>query len=258
MKEHHLLKPKHKRKARTYARYRTVIPKGPLEVLEMDIKYVWVQQSRRYVYILTILDTFTRFVLHWRMGFTMKASDVKAAWEQVIVEHLQPADMLNKKVQIEIRNDNGPQFGAQTIQSFFRDNYLNQVFTHPYTPQENGHVESFHSILSNALGANAFWDVEVLNQRLTIFYEKYNNVRLHGAIANIPPRLFWEMWDKDLIERKEYKNKKVKFFSKIPYQQLSGNENLREVPCINQAALDEPVDLKSEVYGPESLQQPSV
>ena len=40
----------------------------------------------------------------------------------MIVEHLQPADMLNKRVQIEIRNDNGPQFGVQTIQSFFRAN----------------------------------------------------------------------------------------------------------------------------------------
>jgi transposase InsO family protein len=29
------------------------------------------------------------------------------------------------------------------IQEFFKENYLNQVFTHPYTPQENGHIESF-------------------------------------------------------------------------------------------------------------------
>ena len=28
------------------------------------------------------------------------------------------------------------------------ENKLNQVFTHPYKPPENAHIESFHSILS--------------------------------------------------------------------------------------------------------------
>jgi transposase InsO family protein len=37
---------------------------------------------------------------------------------------------------------------AKLIQEFFKENYLNQVFTHPYTPQENGHIESFHAILA--------------------------------------------------------------------------------------------------------------
>lgn len=258
MKEAQLLKPKHKRQAKTYAKYRIVTPTGPLEVIEMDIKYIWITQARRYAFVLTIIDTFTRAVLHWSAGFTMKSSDVKKAWQQVIVEHLQPADMLNKGIHIEIRNDNGPQFGSKVIQSFFKENYLNQVFTHPYTPQENGHVESFHSILSRSLGSDNFWSLELLNQRLTIFYEKYNNVRLHGAIANLPPRLFWEMWEKDLIIRKELNNKKVRFYPKIPYHQLSGNENLREVPCLNHSALDEPEDLPIKVNGPDSLKQPSV
>ena len=258
MKANHLLKPRHKRTPRTYARYRIVIPQGPLQVLEMDIKYVWIAKVRRHAYILTVMDTFTRFVLHWRMGFSMKSSDVKAAWEHIIIRHLQPADMLGKGIHVEIRNDNGPQFASKTIRAFFQQNYLNQVFTHPYTPQENGHVESFHSILSTALGGSAFWDARQLNERLTLFYEKYNNVRLHGAIANLPPALFWRLWDRHLVERKVYENKNVRFILKIPYQQLSGNGSLREVPCLNPTALNEPGDLAKEVNGPETLQQPSV
>nr|WP_057954624.1 DDE-type integrase/transposase/recombinase [Salinivirga cyanobacteriivorans] len=258
MKESQLLKTQHKRQPKTYARYQIVTPQAPLEVIEMDIKYIWITQARRYAFILTIIDTFTRAVLHWRVGFSMKSGDVKKAWEQVIINHLQPADILTKGVHVEIRNDNGPQFGSKIIQSFFKENYLNQVFTHPYTPQENGHVESFHNILSKSLGNNNFWDIGQLTQRLTIFYEKYNNVRLHGSIANLPPRLFWEMWDKGLIIRKEYKNRKVRFYSKIPYYQLSGNESLREVPCLNRAALDEPSDLHRKVNGPVTPKQPSV
>ena len=47
MKENDLLRAAKKRNERTYAKYRIVTPKGPLEVLEMDIKYVWVTQDRQ-------------------------------------------------------------------------------------------------------------------------------------------------------------------------------------------------------------------
>jgi putative transposase len=85
------------------------------------------------------------------MGYRMTSAQVKAAWEHVIIEHLQPADILSQEVHIELRNDNGPQFSAAAIRSFLADNHIGQVFTHPYTPQENGHVESFHFILKKAM-----------------------------------------------------------------------------------------------------------
>jgi transposase InsO family protein len=259
MKENHMLAKRHKAKGKNFAQYRIVIPQGPLEVIEMDIKYVWVVGTRSHAYILTILDTFTRFVLHWQAGFWMKSGQVKQAWEQVIANHLQPADMLNRGIHVEIRNDNGPQFGAKAIQGFFEKNHLNQVFTHPYTPQENGHIESFHSILSSALDNQVFWDLDQLLDRLTVFYEKYNNVRLHGSIANLTPALFWELWDKGLISRKvNEKSKRVTFKLLMPYQHLSGNGNLREVPCLNPEALDVLLDLPNEAIGPETLLQPSV
>jgi len=200
MEEADLLKEWHKRMDKTFVKYRIVTPDGPLELLEMDIKYVWVTKDRRHAYILTIIDTFTRFVLHRQVGFSMKARQVKQAWVAVIFNYLQPADLLRKQIHIEIRNDNGPQFGAKIIRKFFEENYLNQVFTHPYTPQENGHIESFHSILSKAIANQAFWDMEELVARLTTFYEKYNNVRLHGSIANLPPRVFWNLWQEGKIQ----------------------------------------------------------
>ncbi|MBK7483170.1 MAG: hypothetical protein IPI72_10600 [Flavobacteriales bacterium] len=46
-------------------------PERPLHVLEMDIKSKWITRDRRNGYILTILDTFTRQVLHWQAGLCM-------------------------------------------------------------------------------------------------------------------------------------------------------------------------------------------
>ena len=86
----------------------------------------------------------------------MKQQQIKQAWEFIIL-HFLTNGRLSKKTScnIEVRNDNGPQFIAKLIREFFAENHINQVFTHPYTPQENGHVESFHAILKSALGTTA-------------------------------------------------------------------------------------------------------
>jgi len=258
MNENGLLKERYQRREKPYAKYRIVIPEGPLEVLEMDIKLVWIVQDRRHAYILTVIDTFTRAVLYRSSGFTMKSAQVQKAWEYIILQYLQPADMLRKEIHIEVRNDNGPQFASIVIREFFEQNHLNQVFTHPYTPQENGHIESFHSILTQAIGTRVFWDLPELDTFLILFYEKYNNHRIHASIANLSPRLFWNLWEEGKISRTVLKNKKVKFKLLIPYQQLSGKMNLREVPCLNSSEFDPQKNLQNEVSGPEALQQPSV
>lgn len=252
MKKALLLKPRQKATDKRYVRYRIVTPQAPLQVLEMDIKQVWVTEHRRHAYILTILDTFTRAVLHWSVGYHMKKAQVKQAWEKVIIEHLQPADQLSKGVHVEIRNDNGPQFGAREIREFFQENYLHQVFTHPYTPQENGHIESFHSILKEALDKQLFWSLAELEERLQVFYHKYNYQRLHASIAYLWPMMFWKLWNQGKISRMEKENKKVKFKLEIPYQSISGNANQREVSCSNLSPLNGGENLQKEVNGPNT------
>ncbi|MCA0428542.1 MAG: DDE-type integrase/transposase/recombinase [Bacteroidetes bacterium] len=245
MRENNMLAPRVKQLGRTYAKFRIVMPKGPLELLEMDIKHVWIESARRSAYILTVIDTFTRVVLSWQVGFTMRSLQVKAVWEHVIMNHLQEHDMLNKKISIEVRNDNGPQFKSIVIQKFFEENYLNQVFTHPYTPQENGHIESFHKILSNALEPS-FWSLNELETRLAKFYEGYNKVRVHSSVAGLPPQMFWNAWELGLIERIELPRKRVKFRLKTSYQNLSGIMNQRETSCKNKRAKHTDLTEKSE------------
>ena len=111
----------------------------------------------------------------------MKAIQVKACWEQVIAEYLQPANIKAQEIAVEIRNDNGKQFSASILSDFFKENGLNHVFTHPYTPEENGHVESFHSILGKAVENDLFTNLMALEGRLEHFYLSYNNERCHGS-----------------------------------------------------------------------------
>ena len=53
-------------------------------------------------------------------------------------------------------------------------------------------------------------------------YEKYNNKRLHSSVADLPPQTFWELHEKDLIEKTVDEDKrKIKFKLKIPYHEVA-------------------------------------
>ena len=131
MKENQLLQDKKRPTSKEYVKYRIVAPGGPLEVIEMDIKYVWVEEHRKHAYVLTVLDTFTRAVLAWQVAYRITKHQVKQLWEQVILDHLQPADMLKRGVRVEVRNDNDGRFAARLVQNFFEAKYPSEHL-HPF------------------------------------------------------------------------------------------------------------------------------
>jgi transposase InsO family protein len=193
----------------------------------MDIKFQWVMEHMGFAYILTIIDCFTRKVLQWQVAYSIRKDSIIAAWEQVIVQYLQPHDMLQKQISIEVRNDNDGRFAAHAVQEFMRDNKLQQVFTHPYTPQENGHIESFHAILGKSLDRKPFATLAELEEHLAHFYNTYNKIRLHGSLDHLPPDRFWCLWKQNMIKTTFHNVKPTKHRLIIPHYQLSGNASQR-------------------------------
>lgn len=221
MYEHILLEPKNRVKTKRYVQHRRVAPHGPLEVLEMDIKYFWIHGKRRYAYVLTVIDTFTRYVLHWSVGYSMKSGQVKDLWEYIITHYIQVHKNKEASLDIEIRSDNGPQFSSKEVEAFFKSNELTRVFTHPYTPEENGHIESFHKTLAKALSNDRFGTLADLEKRLCTFYLSYNNKRAHGSTLGLPPALFWALYDKEQIVVKRNEEKRLLHFKlKVAYQDI--------------------------------------
>ena len=253
MGKYQLLLDRSSKAKRKYVKYRRVLPQGPMEVFEMDIKYQWVQQHQRYAYILTVLDVFSRKVLDWMVGYSIKQTQVMELWEQIIVNHLQPANLLAKGITVELRNDNDARFAAKMIQQYLEANYINQVFTHPYTPQENGHIESFHSILGRSLDPQIFLTIADLEKHLDFFYRTYNGIRLHGSLDHLSPDLFTKLWEKKLIERIELKNRQYKLKLKVPHYLISDNGELREVSSISKVGLDGRLLKQLKVNGAISL-----
>jgi len=220
MREQDVLEKPRKRTGRNFVTFRRVAPTGPLQVLEMDIKYVWIHEKRRYAYILTVIDTFTRYVLHWDAGYTMKSIQVKEVWDYIIANYLQRKRTIKGPLEIEVRNDNGKQFNSNLIIDYFKENEMTQVFTHPYTPEENGHIESFHKTLGKALSQEVFSSLKSLEDRLCRFYTRYNNDRSHGSTKGLPPALFWALYENDYVDVKINEKRKATYTLKVALQDV--------------------------------------
>lgn len=228
MSSYSLLEQARKRTGRKFVKYRRVAPTRPFEILEMDIKYFWIHRHRRYAFVLTVIDTFTRYVLNWSVGFSMKSEQVKRVWEYIIAEYLQQAKLNNKAIDIEVRSDNGKQFNSHLIIKFFSDNYMDQVFTHPYTPEENGHIESFHNTLGKALRNDIFNSLNQLENRLKKFYTCYNNERSHSSLKGVAPSKFWRLYELDQIEIIPLEKRKHKFELRVALQDVMTLPNINK------------------------------
>lgn len=118
----------------------------------------------------------------------------------MVAKYLQPLKLTHKDLKVEVRKENGKQFESKLIRSLFEQNYIQHTFTIPYTPEENGHIESFHSILSKALEKDEFFDIKYLGNRLKTFYPTYDNDRSHSGTMGIPAAKFWALFDFAKIE----------------------------------------------------------
>jgi len=68
---------------------------------------------------------------------------------------------------------------------------LYQEVTHVSTPEENGHIEAFHSIIQNDLFSKYEFDsIEELQEVLKRYYDFYNKERIHASLGYKSPKAF--------------------------------------------------------------------
>ena len=230
MKENNLLHKQRIKPAlgRQFVRFRKVVVDKPFSFLEMDIKYVHIKGLHINVFLLTILDVFLRMAL----GFLAKPSVTKKDTVNLL-------DSVINKYCIKgatVRNDNGSQFIAGYTMDYLKEKGLYQEFTHVSTPEENGHIESFHSIIQNDLFSKYEFDsMEELQELLKRYYDFYNKERIHSSIGYKSPEAFL----------KEYYNNPPATNYNLKRQQsmVQGLATIHSISNYSEQAALEPCDL---------------
>lgn len=162
----------------------------------IDISYV--NCAGTFYYLCSVLDGYSRMIVHHELKEQMKEADVELI--------LQRAREKYPGVSPKIISDNGPQFIARDFKDFIRFTGMTHVRTSPYYPQSNGKLERFHkSIKSECIRPKCAETKEQAARNIDEYVEYYNTERLHSAIGYVTPKQMLEGRQKVIFKQRDLK-----------------------------------------------------
>jgi len=145
----------------------------------VDVSYLNIAGT--FYFLCSLLDGFSRFIVHWEIRETMKEGEVETIIQRGRERH--------PGVTPRIISDNGPQFLAKDFKEFIRVCGMTHVKTSPYYPQSNGKIERFHrTIKGDCIRPRTPLSLEEARRQVGAYVERYNTVRLHSAIGYLAPK----------------------------------------------------------------------
>ena len=171
----------------------------PNQVWEADLTYIHCGIDG-WGYLFNVFDVFTR---EW-VGYCFDLSAVKEnaiiAIENALVTH---KDILPEN--LVIRTDNGSQYTSKAFRKSI--SVLGLKLEHIYynTPEQNGHIESFHKTLKKEyIWPNDFQNYQEAELAIRDAFLDYNQNRIHSSLRYLTPYEFISKWKmQQQIEVKE-------------------------------------------------------
>jgi len=153
-------------------------PPQPHQHWHIDVSYI--NLSGTFYYLCSVLDGFSRSIVHWDLREQMTEADIEVI--------LQGAKEKHPEARPRIISDNGPQFIARDFKEFIRISGMTHVRTSPYYPQSNGKIERWHkSLKAECIRPGTPLTPEDARRMIGKYVDHYNTVRLHSAIGFVTP-----------------------------------------------------------------------
>lgn len=163
---------------------------GSNQLWEMDIKYGYLKEARKFFYQISIIDVFDRMVVDYYIGLNATAVDASRLLKRALEKRNLYPGSDNLPV---IRTDNGPQFMAAKFEERCRELGMIHKRIPVRTPNMNAHIEAFHSILEEeCYSCNEFLNFREAYEIISQYIEYYNNRRIHGSLGYLTPAAYYE------------------------------------------------------------------
>ena len=145
-------------------------PTGPNQRWNTDLMYLRVEDS--WYFLVTVLDGYSRYVVHWDLLGTMTAAAVRVVIEDAV---------RRTGARPQLVTDNGSQFRARDFKELVREFALEHIRIRTYHPESNGKVERFHRSTREALRAAALGNLGRARGIIDRWVAFYNGRRLHAS-----------------------------------------------------------------------------
>ena len=130
------------RKAPRQGKLQPMVASRPFETLSIDVTGPHPRSANGYIFILTIVDHFSKFAFAYPMRNQEASTVAKILVEQVICLVGTPARILT---------DQGPNFESELFKELCRMMGIAKIRTSPYKPSTNAGAERFHLTLNSML-----------------------------------------------------------------------------------------------------------
>jgi transposase InsO family protein len=192
----------------------------PNEVWHIDLMYLWVRG--RWYFLVTILDSYSRYIVHWELALSMRAEEI-AEIAATALERVH-----GKKPRIV--RDNGSQFVAKEWREIMRHFEVEEIPIRARHPESNGRIERYHrSVREEAFGDAEVEDLYRARDLLAQWVRYYNEERLHSALEYLRPVDFYLGNPQALLTERKTK------LQEAAARRKEVNRDRKEIRLVNEA-----------------------
>jgi len=138
-----------------------------------------------WMYLSTILDDYSRYIIAWKLCTTMKTSDVTETLNLALqASDCDQAHVVHKP---RLLSDNGSSYVSGELAEWLDEKKMKHVRGAPYHPQTQGKIERWHQTLKNRILLENYFFPADLEAQIEAFVDHYNHQRYHESINNLTP-----------------------------------------------------------------------
>jgi transposase InsO family protein len=170
------------------------------ELWQTDFTYLPVVGWGWY-YLSTVLDDYSRRILAWKLGATMRVEDVTETLD--LARAATGVDRVRVEHKPRLLSDNGSCYLAKDLADYLEKHEIDHTRGRPYHPMTQGKIERYHRSMKNVVRLENHYSPWELERAVARFVDYYNHERLHEAIGNITPDDMYHGRQRVILSRRE-------------------------------------------------------
>ena len=156
----------------------------PNEMWQTDFTYFKII-GWGWMYLSTVLDDYSRYIIAWKLCSTMRAEDVTDTLDLALAASgCDQAHVLHRP---RLLSDNGPCYIASDLADYIEARRMSHVRGAPFHPQTQGKIERWHQTMKNRILLENYFLPGDLECQIEAFVEHYNHRRYHESLDNVTP-----------------------------------------------------------------------
>jgi transposase InsO family protein len=156
-------------------------PIRPHQRWHTDLMYLRIGDV--WFFLITFIDAYSRYVVHWDLLPSMTSEEVVAAQEAALKKY--PGESP------EIVSDRGSQYTSKDFKKLMREFELNHILCRVHHPQSNGVIERYHRTTREKLAVVDLKDYEQALKVIENWVKEYNEKRLHAGLGYLQPEEYF-------------------------------------------------------------------